>query len=102
MARKYTSCRRIGPPGVCILAAVLAGLYGRPWIDLEPHLDLAPLDAIHDEIGLALTQVPVDYTGGSHRSMGIVPPSLANEPWVDYGEVIRDLSDAQFEVFRSL
>jgi hypothetical protein len=81
---------------------MLVGLFGRPYLDLAPHLDLGGLDDVHEEICLALTQVPVDYTGGSHRSMGIVPPSLQNQPWVDYGEVIRALSDAQFEVFRSL
>jgi hypothetical protein len=71
-------------------------------VSLDPYLDLAPLDAIHDEICLALTQVPVDYTGGSHRSMGIVPASRLAEVHVDYGEVIRGLDAAAFAVFRSL
>jgi hypothetical protein len=46
--------------------------------------------------------VPVDYTGGSHRSMGIMPPSRRGEAHVDYGEVIRGLSAADFETFRAL
>ena len=81
---------------------MLHGIFGRPHLDLEPYLDLTKLDEVHDEVCLALTQLPLDYTGGSHRSMGIVPPSLRDEPWIDYGEVIRDFDDAQFEIFRSL
>ncbi len=78
------------------------GVFGRPYLELDEHLDLGPLDALHEEICLGLTQVPVDYTGGSHRSMGIMPPSLAHEAGADYGEVIRGLSGGAFAVFRSL
>lgn len=80
----------------------IRGIFGRPFIDLARHLDLAPLDAIHDEICLGLAQVPADYTGGSHRSMDIMPASRAAEAHVDYGEVIRGLSGADFETFRKL
>ncbi len=80
----------------------LAGVFGRPFVTLDPLLDLTPLTVLHDEICLGLTQVPVDYTGGSHRSMGIVPPSREGEVLVDYGEVIAGLTDEGFEVFRSL
>jgi hypothetical protein len=80
----------------------LAGIFGRPYVDLEPFLDLAPLAEIHEEICLALTQVPTDYTGGSHRSMGIMPASRSAEAHADYGEVIASFSDAEFLTFRSL
>lgn len=46
--------------------------------------------------------MPADYTGGSHRSMQIMPPSRAGEAHTDYGEVIRALGDADFLTFRSL
>jgi hypothetical protein len=78
------------------------GIFGRPFVDLEPFLDLAPLAAIHDEVCLGLAQIPVDYTGGSHRSMGIVPPSRQAECHVDYGEAIRAMTDAQFATLCSL
>lgn len=71
-------------------------------MDLEPYLDLAPLDEVHEEICLALASVPLDCTGGSHRSMGIVPASRAADVGVDYGEVIRAMSDDDFATFRSL
>jgi hypothetical protein len=80
----------------------LRGILGRPYVPLDGLLDLAPLDAVHDEICLALAQMPVDYTGGSHRSMGIMPPDRAREALVDYGEVIAGLDGGEFERFRSL
>ncbi len=80
----------------------LSGILGRPFVALDDLLDLSPLDEVHDEVCLALAEVPIDYTGGSHRSMGIVPPSRARECLVDYGEVIRAMSDAEFATFRRL
>lgn len=75
---------------------------GRPFISLERFIDLSALDAIHEEVCLALTQVTVDYTGGSHRSMGIQPASQIDLSFPDYGEVIRAMSDADYATFRSL
>ena len=51
---------------------------------------------------LALAQIPIDYTGGSHRSMGIMPPSRVEEAGVDYGEVIRGLDADGFRTFAAL
>ena len=72
------------------------GIFGRPFVDLAPHLDLARFAEIHDEVCLGLAQLPVDYTGGSHRSMGIVPASRRAECHVDYGEAIPAMSDGEF------
>ena len=80
----------------------MLGLYGRPFIDLAPLLPAVDWSVLHDEICLGLAQIPLDYTGGSHRSMGIMPPSRADEVVVDYGEVIRELDAASFETFRAL
>jgi hypothetical protein len=78
------------------------GIDGRPFVDLEPWLDLSTLDAIHEEVCLGLAQIPVDYTGGSHRSMGIVPPSRLGECHADYGEVLRAMSDEDFATLSGL
>lgn len=75
---------------------------GVPYVVLDSLVDTSLLDAIHEEVCFALTQVPVDYTGGSHRSMDIMPPSRTAEALVDYGEVIRGLSPEAFATFRSL
>lgn len=80
----------------------LVGIFGRPYLDLEPHLDLSALAAVHDEICAALAQLPVGYTGGSHRSMGIMPPSRRTEGHIDYGEVIRSLAGNDLEAFLEL
>ncbi len=78
------------------------GIWGRPYIDLEPYVDTSRFEELDDEICMALTQVKVDYTGGSHKWMEIVPPSLADEPYIDYGEVIADFSRDEFARFVSL
>ena len=85
-------------------AVPLRGLFeqGAPFVDLSPLLDLAPMAALHEEVCLGLAQVPVDYTGGSHRSMGIVPPSRQAECHVDYGEAIRAMSDADIATLSGL
>jgi hypothetical protein len=80
----------------------LRGVFGRPFVALDDLFDLSDLDAIHDEICLALAQMPTGYTGGSHRSMGIMPEGHEAEALVDYQEVIRGLDEAGFASFRSL
>jgi len=80
----------------------LRGLFGRPFINLEPYMNMAALPELHEEICLALAQIPPDYTGGSHRSMGIMPEGREHEAIVDYGEVIRAMTPEQFETFLRL
>jgi hypothetical protein len=82
------------------------GILGKPYVDLEPFLapfiDLGDLDAIHEEVCVALANVPVDYTGGSHRTMGIMPASRTAEALVDYGEAIAKMTATDFATLRSL
>ncbi|WP_224365079.1 hypothetical protein [Hyalangium versicolor] len=80
----------------------LVGLWGRAFLNLEPYLDLAKLESLDDEICYALAQVQTSYTGGSHKAMGIMPPSLAEDPYIDYGQVIRGFSKEEFATFVSL
>src|SRR5580698_3437715 len=80
----------------------VSGIGGHPFIDLEPYVDVRAVASLDDEITYALTQVPLDYTGGSHKTMGIVPPSLAQEPYADYGQVIAAFSREEFVRFVSL
>jgi hypothetical protein len=77
-------------------------LLGRPFVDLEPYVDLDAMTALDDEICLGLAGVATDYTGGSHKSMGIVPPSAADDPDVDYGQVIAAMSRAELARFVAL
>jgi hypothetical protein len=80
----------------------LRGIFGVPYVSLDERIDLAPLAAIHEEVCLALTQVPTDFTGGCHRSMGIMPPSRTAEALVDYGEALRSFERADIEAFSAL
>ena len=86
----------------CAAHPGLVGLFGQPYLDLAPFVEASGLDALHEEICLALAQIPLDCTGGSHRSMGIMPEERRAEALVDYQEVIRAMNDAEFETFRSL
>ena len=81
---------------------MIAGIFGRPFVDLEPYVDLEELAALDDEISFGLTEVPVTYTGGSHKWMGIVPPSLRNDPYADYGQAISRMTRPEFARFAAL
>jgi hypothetical protein len=81
---------------------VIHGIFGRPFVDLERYVDRGALESIDEEISLGLAEVPVDYTGGSHRSMEIMPASRAAEAHTDYGEVIAKLTPEAYATFRSL
>ncbi|MEO6325699.1 MAG: hypothetical protein ABIT01_19675 [Thermoanaerobaculia bacterium] len=80
----------------------LRGVFGRAFIALDDLFDVNALSAIHDEVCLALSQMPTGYTGGSHRSMGIMPSACEGEALVDYQDVIRTLDDAGFATFQGL
>jgi hypothetical protein len=77
-------------------------LLGRPFVDLGPYLDLEALAALDDEICVGLSGVAVEYTGGGHQSMGIVPPSIVADPRADYGHVIAGMARAEFARFVAL
>src|SRR5438105_3462408 len=80
-------------------AVVIRPLLGQPYLDLEPYVDVAAVAALDDEVFAGLAFVATDYTGGSHKSMGIVPASAARDPDVDYGQVIAAMSRADFTRF---
>jgi hypothetical protein len=99
LARRPGALRAAPPPEPL---GALRGIWGRPWVNLEPFLDLSRLRAVDEEITYGLTQVDVSYTGGSHKWMDIVPPSLEDEPYVDYGQVIAKMSRDDFARLVSL
>jgi hypothetical protein len=80
----------------------LVGLGEKPYVDLEPYVDIDELRALDLEICLGLARVPTFVTGGSHKSMGIVPDDLADDPFGDYGEAIAAMSHEEFVIFASL
>jgi hypothetical protein len=90
------------PPPPAEHLGSLRGIWGRPYIDLERFVDLARLQALDEEVSYGLAQVEVGYTGGSHKWMEIVPPSMEDEPYVDYGQVIAKMSREEFARLISL
>jgi hypothetical protein len=78
------------------------GIFGRAYIGLERYVDLDELGALDEEICAGLCQVPTDYTGGSHKWMGIVPPALAGDIYADYGQAIAAMTRAEFARFVAL
>lgn len=78
------------------------GIGGRPFVDFSDLVDDATLARIDREITSGLAQLDVAYTGGSHRSMGIVPPEYLDSCGIDYREVIEAMDDEAYETFVSL
>lgn len=80
----------------------LTGIWGLPYVDLEPFVDLGALAALDREICHGLIKLTPEYTGGSHRSMGIVPAAFLQSCGQDYNEVIRSMSKQEFIEFVAL
>ena len=95
MAGRAKTTQNSGPKGI-------AGIDGRPFVDLEPLVDTAAFPALHEEVCLAYAQLPVEYTGGCHRSMGIMPKGTEETALTDYREVIGHFTTQQYERFRAL
>ena len=81
---------------------MIRGIFGRPFVNLEPFVDTSRFAEVDEEICYALTQVEVGYTGGSHKWMGIVPSSSVNDPFLDYGQVIAGMGRSEFARFVAL
>lgn len=80
----------------------LAGILGHAYLDLEPWVDVAAFPAVHEEICWALAELPGSYTGGAHRSMGIMPPGHEHEALGDYGETLRAMTREERLAFARL
>lgn len=85
----------------------LVGLFGRPFVDLEPLIapliDDAGFAAIDREVTRGLAELDVvGQTGGSLKHMGIVAPWVVDDGYRDYGHVIDDFDFAQWQELVSL
>lgn len=80
----------------------LWGILGKPYLDLEPHVDLELLGELDDEICAGLTEVEVGYTGGSLKWMGVAAPWVLDDPYEDLGWVIERMTREEREKLVSL
>ncbi len=80
----------------------LAGIWGKPYLDLSPLIDTSSFSELDDEIAYGLSRVAVTCTGGSLKWMNVVAPWVHDDPYVDYGDVIARFSREEFERFVSL
>lgn len=79
----------------------LCGIFGEPYLDLEPFFDTTGFGDLDDEITGALPDLDVSYTGGSLKWMGVVAPWVHDDPFVDYMHVIEGMSPGELERFTS-
>jgi hypothetical protein len=82
--------------------AKLCGIWGKPYIDLEPHLDTVELPDIDREIRMGLSRVETSYTGGTLKWMNVVAPWVRDDPYPDAMQVIERFSPEELEQLVSL
>lgn len=80
----------------------LVGIWGYPFLDLDGYIDPAQVAALHDEICLGLARVETTRTGATLKQMGIVPPEVAQDPYLDAMAVIARLSRDDYARFLAL
>lgn len=82
----------------------LWGLYGRPWIDLGPFLDLDAdhLERLDREIVLGLSRVRPSWTGGTLKWMGVVAPWMMDDGFLDAMQAIEEMSPGERADFIAL
>jgi hypothetical protein len=80
----------------------LCGIFGRPYLNLEPHFDTSIFPALDREITLGLAKVEPSYTGGTLKWMGVVAPWQMNDGYRDAMHAIQSMSDDEWADFVSL
>ncbi|MFO0615756.1 MAG: hypothetical protein U0414_24390 [Polyangiaceae bacterium] len=98
-ARRGT--RRDAPRAVAPTSR-LWGIFGAPYANLEPHLDLSSLPEVDREITRGLAEVESGYTGGTLKWMGVVAPWVRDDAYLDAMDVIEALDDEEFSTFLEL
>jgi Rieske 2Fe-2S family protein len=83
-------------------AAPIWGLFGEPYVDLEPFLDLATLEAVDAEVARGLAGVETTYTGGTLKWMGVVAPWAMEDAYLDAMHAIEALPEDELRTFLSL
>lgn len=83
----------------------LHGIFGKPWLDLTPHLPAMTsvvLSEIDTEITQGLRDVEHGQTGATLKWMGVVAPWQMDDGFVDAMAAIEAMDDEAFGTFLSL
>jgi Rieske 2Fe-2S family protein len=80
----------------------LCGIFGKPYVDLSPHVDISSFPELHREITLGLAQVETSYTGGTLKWMGVCAPWAERDPYVDAMHAIERMSAEELADFLAL
>lgn len=80
----------------------LHGVFGQPWLDLAPFVDLRALCALDDELTAGLARVDAGYTGGTLKWMGVAAPWVLDDGYRDAMSAIAAMSPDEFAAFLAL
>ncbi len=80
----------------------LCGIFGKPYVNLEPFFDLSSFPALDREITLGLSRVEPSYTGGTLKWMGVVAPWQMNDGYRDAMHAVQAMTLDEWEDFISL
>lgn len=80
----------------------LAGIWGKPYIDLEPFFDVSCFPALDRELTRGLCEVESSYTGGTLKWMGVVAPWQVDDGYLDAMHAIERMTFEEWDDFVSL
>jgi Rieske 2Fe-2S family protein len=80
----------------------LVGIWGKPYIDLSPFVDISSFAELDREITAALCRVDISYTGGTLKWMGVVAPWVMTDGYADAMHVLEKLDPADRADFIAL
>lgn len=80
----------------------LCGLFGKPYVNLEPHFDVSVFPALDRELTLGLSRVEPSYTGGTLKWMGVVAPWQMNDGYTDAMHAVEAMTDDEWADFALL
>lgn len=80
----------------------LHGIWGRPFIDLEPFFDVSLFPALDRELTRGLSEVESSYTGGTLKWMGVVAPWQVDDGYEDAMWAIERMTFPEWRDFVAL
>lgn len=75
----------------------LVGIWGRPYIDLEPFVDTVPFEELHEEICLGLARADTKHVGGDLKWMNVAAPWVMEDGYIDFNDAIEEMDRNEVE-----